>query len=42
MTIQISIIYINFNNVGPLGHAIASSNHLALLNSKSYLPISII
>lgn len=42
MTIRISIIYINFNNVGPLGPTIASSNHLALLNSKSYLPISII
>ena len=42
MNIQISIIYINFNNVGLLGHAVASSNHLALLNSKSYLPISVI
>ena len=42
MNIHISIIYINFNNVGLLGHAVASSNHLALLNSKSYLPISII
>ena len=37
----IIIVTLNFNNEGLFGHAIVSSNHLALLNSKSYLLFSI-